>query len=387
MTQTQKTTQKTKTTATNKKDRRYELAKLRQQVKACGYDYRQVRSMSRGELESILLACKDKSEKKSEKKSENKSENKSEKPAENKKDDDDDLATAIAKAVQGKIQQAESSDTDRLSKLEKELSELRKKSEKRKEITVKTVKLNTGKQRNVGIQHKDFRKVVKVVAAGVPTMLVGPSGCGKTHTAAAIAEALDLTMTAVSCSSDMYKSELTGYMDAEGKYIPGSLYEPFANGGLFVLDEMDAAPAEVLVALNSAVENGHMNFPCGRVKAHDNFRVIACANTFGHGATNFYSARNQIDVATLRRYAKIQFGYDRNLEKQLITKETRDILWHLREKVEDLGARLIVSTGQGIKVDRLVEAGFSRYEAFNMLVITGADERTEKCLKDIVKLK
>jgi len=69
MTQTQKTTQKTKTTATNKKDRRYELAKLRQQVKACGYDYRQVRSMSRGELESILLACKDKSEKKSEKKS------------------------------------------------------------------------------------------------------------------------------------------------------------------------------------------------------------------------------------------------------------------------------------------------------------------------------
>ena len=60
-----------------------------------------------------------------------------------------------------------------------------------------------------------------------------------------------------------------------------------------------------------------MDFPTGRVYAHENFRVVAAANTFGTGASYEYTGRTQLDAATLDRFAPIYIDYDERIENAL----------------------------------------------------------------------
>ena len=75
-----------------------------------------------------------------------------------------------------------------------------------------------------------------------------------------------------------------------------------------MLDEMDASIPEVLVILNAAIANRYFDFPApiGYVEANPNFRVIAAGNTTGHGADFEYVGRNQLDGASLDRFAVVK---------------------------------------------------------------------------------
>ena len=66
--------------------------------------------------------------------------------------------------------------------------------------------------------------------------------------------------------------------------------------------------------LNSALANGSCAFADGMVKRHEDFILIATANTFGNGANAQYVGRNQLDSATLDRFVTIEWGYDEELE-------------------------------------------------------------------------
>jgi len=82
--------------------------------------------------------------------------------------------------------------------------------------------------------------------------------------------------------------EVKGYMDANGNYVESSFVKCFRDGGLMLFDEIDGSNPQALVALNASLENEQSDFPCGIVKRHKNFRIIACANTFGKGADREY---------------------------------------------------------------------------------------------------
>jgi len=299
----------------------------------------------------------------------------------------DDLARHIARAIAGLIPKQEV-DNDSIRKIYEKIEQVEMTAV---EIAKKAISENGYKKLEVKTPksivridehtHQAFEKVLKIIGAGVPVMLTGESGSGKTHGARQIAKALGLKFKATSCSADMQLSKLVGYMDAEGKYVEGDLFRVYTEGGLYCLDEMDASPAEVLVALNSAIENRYLNFPCGDFDAHEDFRVIACCNTWGNGATSFYTARSAIDKASLRRYAKIYWTYDESLESKILTKDTAETLKKLRNKVNDIGARLIVSTGQGIRIDQLLEVGFEKKEAYDMMILEGNDSSTQDTLR------
>ena len=57
-----------------------------------------------------------------------------------------------------------------------------------------------------------------------------------------------------------------------GDYVPGLLREPFEQGGLVLLDEMDRAHPAVLTTLNAMLDNGFCQFPDRLVEQHPNFR-------------------------------------------------------------------------------------------------------------------
>lgn len=162
------------------------------------------------------------------------------------------------------------------------------------------------------ILHPKFDTVLKKVAMGDAVYMYGPAGSGKNILAQQVAKALGLDFYYCSTITQEYKLE--GFIDAGGVYHETELYRAFKNGGLFMLDEMDASCPEALIILNNALEQGYFTFPCGVVKASENFRCIAAGNTCGHGATIEFNGRMKIDEATLNRFSIEYMGYDERIE-------------------------------------------------------------------------
>lgn len=196
-----------------------------------------------------------------------------------------------------------------------------------------------------GVTHEKFDTIIKFVANNEPVFLTGPAGSGKNVLCQQVAKTLGLNFYFSNAVTQEYK--ITGFTDAMGVFHESQFYKAFKNGGLFMLDEMDASIPEVLVILNAAIANRYFDFPApiGYVEAHPDFRVIAAGNTFGLGANYEYVGRNQLDMASLDRFAVVRVGYDRNIELNVAQGNTElvDFAEDARNAAEKSGIRFIVS--------------------------------------------
>lgn len=192
--------------------------------------------------------------------------------------------------------------------------------------------------------HDKFDDVLKFVSKNKPVFLTGPAGSGKNHLCKQVADALGLKFYFTNAVTQEYK--LTGFTDANGNYQPTQFYEAFKNGGLFMLDEMDASIPDVLVILNAAIANRYFDFPApiGYVEAHPDFRVIAAGNTTGHGADYEYVGRNQLDGASLDRFSVIPIDYSTEIENGIAGDiELADFCREFRKASQKVGVQVIVS--------------------------------------------
>ena len=165
------------------------------------------------------------------------------------------------------------------------------------------------------------------------------------------------------------KYKLTGFIDANGKYQETQFYKAFKNGGLFVLDEIDASVPEALIILNTAIANGYFDFPHEKIEAHKDFRIVACANTYGLGADDIYVGRYQLDGASLDRFALVEFDYDTTLEKGLVEdKEWAEFIQKIREKIRDKKLRHIVSMRATVYGDKLLKTEMRPEEILQQVV-------------------
>ena len=182
--------------------------------------------------------------------------------------------------INGIIEKAKADTTEEIKNtVIKEATEYIDKTYGKLPQTIEIVQNNKSKQIE-GIFHKEFNKILQIVGQKIPLMLIGPAGSGKNHTLEQIAEALDLDFYFTNSITQEYK--LTGFIDANGTYHETEFYKAFKNGGLFFFDEIDASCAEALIIINAALANGYFDFPNGRINAHEDFRVVAAANTFGN---------------------------------------------------------------------------------------------------------
>jgi cobaltochelatase CobS len=223
--------------------------------------------------------------------------------------------------------------------------------------------------------HTVLPKVIQAVAAGLHVWLTGPAGSGKTTIAEQAAEALKIDFRCLSVSAQTPLSALMGYMNATGEYVRTPFRDMFEHGGLFILDEVDAGNPNVLAALNSALANGICSFADGNVKRHADFRVVACANTWGTGATSQYVGRLQIDAATLNRFVRLSVGYDDALESALSSNpEWLERVRKYRAAAEDLRLNAIVSPRATLYGQDLIAAGWSVEECENALIFAGLSD-------------
>lgn len=242
-------------------------------------------------------------------------------------------------------------------------------------IERKIVTVVDGKKKETkGLLHEKFDTVLKFVANDEPVFLTGPAGSGKNYICKQVAEALDLKFYFSNAVTQEYK--LTGFTDANGNYQPTQFYKAFTEGGLFMLDEIDASIPEVLVILNAAIANRYFDFPApiGYVEAHPNFRVVAAGNTTGHGADYEYVGRNQLDGASLDRFAIVDIDYSPTIENGLAGEtELADFCREFRKASQKVGVGIIVSYRA---ISRLAK----------MLQILDINEAMKTCLvKDLGK--
>ncbi|MCG8429939.1 MAG: AAA family ATPase, partial [Candidatus Omnitrophica bacterium] len=217
--------------------------------------------------------------------------------------------------------------------------ERKKEKEKIIEVHVKAPRKRTKKIKE--IFHKEFETLVTLAQARKNIFLYGPTGSGKTFICGQVARAIDLRYRFVSCTSGMSEGVLQGRRlpgkQGSFEYNISEFVDCYENGGVFLLDEMDAADANVLLLINAALANGEMAVPNRsekpRAKRHNDFICIAAANTVGTGGDRLYAGRNQLDASTLDRFhiGKVYIDYDPHVEEQLCPdEELREKLWKIR---------------------------------------------------------
>ena len=205
-------------------------------------------------------------------------------------------------------------------------------------------------------RHTVFADVLAALSVRENVYLVGPAGSGKTTIAAQAAESLELPFYSTGAVGMAY--QLQGFINAEGKYMETDLYRAYTGGGVFLFDEIDASSAQALLAFNAIAANDLAAFPCGTVKRHPDFVIIAAANTFGAGADAQYVGRSQLDAATLDRFSFVPMDYDEKLELAISSNDawTRHVQ-AFRRAVRELKLRHVVSPRASIKGGKLLSAG------------------------------
>lgn len=236
-----------------------------------------------------------------------------------------------------------------------------------------------------GTRHDRFEQLLTVVGAGLSAMMVGPAGSGKTYASEQVAEALDFPFYSISVGSQTSKSDLFGYMDGGGTYRSTFFRQAYEFGGVFLMDEIDAGNANVLVLMNSALAGSQAAFPDQKmVQKHENFRFIATANTFGTGASRQYVGRNQLDAATLDRFVTIEWPIDLVLEASTVAHYTNGSRWHnvvqqVRRQVDSNQWRVVVSPRATMKGALLLDAGLNFDQVVEMVLLgsAAADQRPQ----------
>lgn len=177
------------------------------------------------------------------------------------------------------------------------------------------VRTPIGEIKQVGRAHKQFKRLLALVAQRKDTYLYGAAGGGKSTAVRQCAEALSLEYSTISLNVQTTESKIAGYMDANGRYVEPLFRVRYEKGGVYFVDETDNAAGNLLTSLNTALANGHYAFPDGMVARHPDFVCIGAGNTAGRGASRQHAERRQFDSAFSDRFFFMKWDYDEELER------------------------------------------------------------------------
>lgn len=246
---------------------------------------------------------------------------------------------------------------------------------------VLTVKLEngSGEGKRMPLVHKQFEDLLQIACIkGLNILLTGGAGLSKSTAVEQVADALNLELSSISFSNQTTKTDLIGFVDANGIYRMSGFVDAFKNGKIFLADEMDACSANVLVILNSAIANGRIETPDNKiVYAHDNFRFIATANTNLRGSKDGFTARNRLDNATIDRFVVINWELDEELEQKICGNDAwLKIVRKCREVANEKLDSVVITPRSSYDGAKLLKAGVEVNKVIKMCIVRGmgADE-------------
>lgn len=194
------------------------------------------------------------------------------------------------------------------------------------------------------MRHIRFEEVKTLIKHNIAVMTTGGKGSGKTTMITQVAEDLDLELVVMSMTRQTTLSNLLGFRNIEGTYIPTLIRHACEFGGLLLLDEADASDPNVLLCLNT-IENGFISFPDKIVQCHPDFRLAATANP----QTSEYTGRAKLDAATLDRFDIVPVDTDPALEESLVGKAIAKEMTILRKVLKNTGSSTDISMRDSLR--------------------------------------
>lgn len=142
----------------------------------------------------------------------------------------------------------------------------------------------------------------------IPTLLIGETGVGKTSAIRHLAAKLNTPLRRVNVNGSMTAEDFVGQLlvNDQGTYWKdGVLTEAMRNGWWIVIDEINAASAEILFALHSLLDDDRYivltDHPQREVvKAHPDFRLFATMNP-----PERYAGTKELNKALLSRFGMV----------------------------------------------------------------------------------
>lgn len=196
------------------------------------------------------------------------------------------------------------------------------------------------------MKHNRYEEVKTLVFHNINVLLTGPAGSGKTTILKTVAENLGLAFHAVSMTRQTTLNALLGFISINGVYIPSSFRQAVEHGGMFLMDELDAADPNTILSLNT-IENGFVAFPDKVVDIHPDFRWVATANP--QNAHHIYTGRSKLDAATLDRFDIVEVPLDEELEKSLTCIDTHAEIKIMRTILEENNSSTSLSMRDSIR--------------------------------------
>ncbi len=231
-------------------------------------------------------------------------------------------------------------------------------------------------------RHYLFKEILETVNLTIPAALIGPAGSGKSTCCEQIAKALDLTFYLQNGATGTH--ELTGFVDAHGRYQTTPFREAFEKGGLIFIDEVDTSEASALKWINTGLANGYAVFPDSGnpLRRHSSFRILIAANTFGTGADRMYVGANQLDASTLDRFCFFNFDYDEKMELILAgNQKWVSRVQKLRWAADKEKARIVISPRASIHGAKLLSAGWKQDVVESRIIWKGIDSDLKERIK------
>lgn len=180
--------------------------------------------------------------------------------------------------------------------------------------------------RKIEIDITDYKAFEESMKGNKNVLLIGPTGSGKTTMVRFYCAEHGKPYARVSLNGGATIEDLVGHYilkadenDSVTLWIDGILTQAVRYGWTMVIDEINAAPAEVLFILNSLLDDERILILSSKdgeiVKPHPDFRLIATCNPTEQG----YAGTNEINEALLDRFHRTFYiDYDESIEKKIL---------------------------------------------------------------------
>lgn len=156
---------------------------------------------------------------------------------------------------------------------------------------------------------KTLETLAYALRENIPTLLIGETGVGKTSAIRYLAAKTNSNLRRVNVNGSMTAEDFVGQMlvrstptGSETYWKDGVLTECMRQGYWIVIDEINAASAEILFALHSLLDDDRYIVLTDHhereiVRAHDNFRIVATMNP-----PERYAGTKELNKALMSRF-------------------------------------------------------------------------------------